>query len=264
MSLSLHPEDEQVGALDLERLALTQLQMLSILRDSFRYEQFRTNQRDAVLAAIQGQDIFLRLAPGAGQSLAITVRCAGYICMSYTLIYCTQLPCVCTMTGMTVIVVPWTSTLRRRVCSLLNLQLHVAAYALLLIESQADDCCMAFCRLHSDQQPELRDHTLALLSQPMGCFTSSSPLPLVLVITLEQLDVTLGPTAELQDLYQRGLITRFVVEQPELTLVCFSFLLILNLLTQNVKWAKWAKFRLAVSLTIILSSSTYHHIFVLY
>lgn len=55
---------------------------------------------------------------------------------------------------------------------------------------------------------------MALLSRPVGGYDMAHPLPMFLVITPEQLDNS-SVKDRIDDLYSRGLIARFVIDEAQ-------------------------------------------------
>lgn len=98
----------------------------AVLRRIFKKESFRENQLDAVMATLQGNDVFVLMPTGGGKSL------------------CYQLPAVCTSgatTGVTVVISPLIALMKDQADELSKLGIDVAVLNSVTKKEDADRVC---------------------------------------------------------------------------------------------------------------------------
>jgi DEAD/DEAH box helicase len=98
----------------------------TVLQRIFRKETFRENQLEAVMATLQGKDVFVLMPTGGGKSL------------------CYQLPAVCrtgATTGLTVVISPLIALMKDQADELARLGIDVAVLNSVTKKSDADLVC---------------------------------------------------------------------------------------------------------------------------
>jgi bloom syndrome protein len=98
----------------------------AVLKRIFKKETFRENQLEAVMATLQGKDVFVLMPTGGGKSL------------------CYQLPAVCrsgATTGLTVVISPLIALMKDQADELARLGIDVAVLNSVTKKSDADLVC---------------------------------------------------------------------------------------------------------------------------